>query len=83
MKRFLISGAALLVLAAGLSACSGGGGGGATVTPPSASARIEDQLGTGFGVDFRASPNSDPRDLAANDVIPVNPAADPIWFPGT
>ncbi|CAN5443918.1 hypothetical protein BH10PSE5_BH10PSE5_12080 [soil metagenome] len=84
MKRYLISGAALLVLAVGLSACGGGGGGGsATVTPPPASASVADQLGTGFGTDFRASPNSDPRDLAAGDVIAVNPTAEPIPLAGS
>lgn len=83
MKRFLISGAALLVLAVGLSACGGGGGGGASVTPPPASASVADQLGAGFGTDFRASPNSDPRDLAAGDVIAVNPTAEPIPLAGS
>ncbi|CAN5714240.1 hypothetical protein BH11PSE1_BH11PSE1_05040 [soil metagenome] len=81
MKRFIIPGL-LALAAAGLSACGGGGGGGGgTTTPPSAS--FASQFGAGFGAAFGASANSDPKELAAADVITPSLTADPVILPGT
>ena len=84
MKRSLITG--LLVLAAaGLSACSGGGGGGGGVgvTTPPVPASFASQFGAGFGAAFDQGANTDPRDLAAADVIAPSLTAEPVPLPGT
>ena len=52
-------------------------------TPPPAAAKFEDQFGTKFATDFRAGPNTEPADVAAGDVIAVNPTAEPVPFSGT
>lgn len=81
MKRLWLSGA-LLVAAAGLSACGNGGGGSGSdttvVTPPTGPAPLSDRFGPGFGGIFRVNANSDPRPVTAADLDPVNPAAEPL-----
>lgn len=83
MKRKLLISLGILTLGASLSACGGGGGSKMTTTPPPAAAKFEDQFGTKFATDFRAGPNTEPADVAAGDVIAVNPTAEPVPFPGT
>ena len=67
---------AALMLAAGLAACGGGGGYGGMLPNPPGPTPLEDTFGTGFGATFRANPNSDPRDPAPGDIVPVDPARD-------
>lgn len=86
MKRILLTTAALGLLGATLAGCGGGGGSGMTVTqPPPVAARFEDQFGSaaGFGTAFRGTPNSEPRDVAPGDTIPVSLTAEPLTLPGT
>jgi hypothetical protein len=83
MKRFLLHSAAAAALTASLAACGGGGGsdGGTTVTPPPAPptpVRLEDQFGAQFGAMFRAAANTDPRDPAPGDLIPISFTTDPV-----
>ncbi|MFI4965737.1 MAG: hypothetical protein ACHP9T_10250 [Caulobacterales bacterium] len=85
MKRTLLTTAAILLLGASLSACFGGGGGSAMVTPtppPPPPPRFDAQFGANFSTDFQASPNSEPHPVAAGDVVPVNPTAEPVPLPG-
>ena len=44
------------------------------------SAAKGDQFGKGFGEAFRADPNSEPANVARNDVIPVSKTAEPVEF---
>lgn len=87
MKSFLLRSAAAAALTASLAACdSGGGGGGGGGTPPTppappAPARIEDGFGPQFGAAFRADANSNPRDPAAGDLVPVSFTTDPVNIP--
>lgn len=85
MKRTLLTAAGLALLTLSVSACGGGGGGGGagggTTTPPPAS--FASQFGAGFGAAFGASANTDPRDLAAADVIAPSLTAEPVPLPGT
>ncbi|MBC7768927.1 MAG: hypothetical protein H7124_09075 [Phycisphaerales bacterium] len=70
----------ILALALGVSACGGSGGGGGLPPPPPA-APLEDTFGAGFGATFRADPNSNPRDPAAGDIVPVDPTKDATGVP--
>ncbi len=72
MNRTLLIRLALLGGAAlALTGC-GGGHSSATVTPPPVTTlKLEDTFGTQFGVDYRASPNSQPVKPAAGDIIPL------------
>ena len=81
MKSLLIRSALLLLIGASLTACSSGGGGG-TVTPPLA-AKFEDQFGVNFGAAYRGDPNTEPKDVAAGDVITPSLTAEPVTLPGT
>ena len=85
MTRYLVTTATIAVLGFALSACGGGGRSmNTTVTPPPAAAPFEDQFGAaGFGVGFRAGANTDPRDIAPGDIIPLSLTADPVSLPGT
>ena len=85
MNHKLLAIAGLLVLGVSLSACGGGGGGSKTdVTPPPvAAAKFEDQFGAKFATAFRGGANTEPTDVAAGDVIAVNPTAEPVPFTGT
>ena len=85
MKSFLLHSAAAAALLASLAACGGGGGsdGDTTVTPPAppTPVRLEDQFGAQFGATFRTAPNSDPRDPAPGDLIPISFTTDPVNLP--
>jgi len=83
IKRALL-GTAALAAVAGLGACGGGGDDDvAVVTPPPTppAARFEDQFGANFGISFRAVANSDPRDPAPGDIIPISFTTDPVNIP--
>lgn len=82
MKRTLIMGTTLLLLAGGLSACKSGNKT-VEVTPPAPPARFEAQFGANFATAFQASPNSEPKDVAAGDVIAVSPTAEPVSLPAS
>ena len=71
--RTLGCGAALLVATFVLAGCSGGGGGGTVGTTPKA----EDFFGTQFGVDFRATANSEPVTPADGDIIALSLTTEP------
>ena len=70
--------AGVAAMASGLAACGGGGSSTTAppppvVVPPPVIAPIEDQFGAGFGVAYRASPNTDPaRDPVAADLVPLS-----------
>lgn len=75
---------AVVLLGAGVSACGGGGKGMKVAVTPPVSAPFEDQFGaSGFGPGFRAGANTEPRDVAPGDVIPVSLTAEPVTLPGT
>lgn len=74
MRTFFVLAAAALVL----SACGGGSGGGSVNVGQLPSGQpLEDSFGAGFGQAFRAAANSDPRDPAAADIVPVDLTKDP------
>jgi len=71
----------VVVLAgASLSACGRQQENGAIEGDPFAarSTAKEDQFGKGFGEAFRADPNSKPRTVLENDVVPVSLTAEPV-----
>ncbi|WP_425998021.1 hypothetical protein [Caulobacter sp. DWR1-3-2b1] len=82
MKRSLFTGAAIVALAVGLSACGGGGNNDVAVTQPP-SAKFEDQFGASFGMAFRADPNTEARDIASGDIIAPNLTAEPVTLQGS
>jgi len=73
-----------LVLAAGLAAvalagCSGGGSGMAMMQPsPVPPPRLEDQLGSNFGVSFRQTMTADPSDPMVGDLGAVSLTTEPL-----
>lgn len=84
MMRILRAATALAILGAGLAACDRGGGKSVRVAPPNeppAATPIEDRFGVAFGAAFRAPNNSDPRDPAEGDLIPVSFTTDPLPIP--
>ena len=83
MKRSLFTGAALVALAVGLSACGGGGKDDVAVVTPPVAAKFEDQFGSSFGVAFRADPNSEARDIATGDIITASLTAEPVALQGS
>lgn len=75
LVRLAVFGAAALAL----SACGGHSGGSASSTSSGpTTARLEDQFGTQFGVDYRASPNAQPVKPLAGDIIPLTATAAPL-----
>lgn len=81
MKRTLIIGTALLLLAGSLSACKSGNKDVAVTPPPTPPAKFEAQFGANFATAFQGAPNSEPKDVAAGDVIAVSPTAEPVNLP--
>lgn len=81
MIRKVITFGSVVALGAALAAC-GGGGGGLTTTPTPAP-QFEAQFGANFATDYQAANNTEPHDVAAGDVIPVNATAEPVPLPGT
>ena len=80
MKRTLIMGTALVLLAGSLSACKSGNKD-VAVTPPAPPAKFEAQFGANFATAFQGAPNGEPKDVAAGDVIAVSPTAEPVNLP--
>lgn len=75
--KWRIVAAAMLV--GGLAAC-GNNNTPSSITqpPPMPAAKLEDQFGAGFGVAYRADPNTDPKDPMASDIIPLSLTTDPV-----
>lgn len=67
-------------LALPLAACGGGGGGSDSVITPPVVVKTaqEDKFGVQFGIDFRASMNSDPVSVNDSDIVPVSLTTEPI-----
>jgi hypothetical protein len=65
-----------------LAACGGGGGGGGSdkvAAPPTViTTAQEDKFGVGFGTAFRASPDSEPKIVNDDDLVPVSWTTEPI-----
>lgn len=68
-----------------LAAC--GDGNQSTVTPPVTpppvvvpppAPKLEDQFGTNFGIAYRADPNTDAKDPAPGDIVPLSLTTDPV-----
>lgn len=72
---------ALLVVTAAfvLTACDSSGGGGGKDDGDSAK-NLEDNFGAGFATAFNADANAEPIDPSRDDLIAVDPTADPIDF---
>lgn len=70
---------ALCLLSAGLAAC---GSNNTPATPPVVvpppAAKLEDQFGVNFGTAYRADPNTEAKDPAAGDIIPLDPTKDAV-----
>lgn len=81
-KKQLIQRALLgTALALPLAACGGGGGGGSdsVIAPPVVvKTAQEDKFGVQFGIDFRASMNSEPASVNDGDIVPVSLTNEPI-----
>lgn len=66
-------------LALPLAGCGGGGGSDKPPTPPKVvTTAQEDKFGLAFGMDFRASPNSEPATVNEGDIVPVSFTTEPI-----
>lgn len=80
-QRFTLKFGAILLGGTALSSCGGNGNGGQTaVTPqptPTTATAQETNFGTAFGVDFRATANSEPAAVADGDIVPVNLTTEP------
>ena len=63
-----------------VSACGGGSGSDATATTPPVIAATpqEDKFGTVFGMDYRASANSEPATTNESDLVAVSLTTEPI-----
>lgn len=84
MRSLLLRVTAMVAVAAGLAACGGGGGKSTkkvTTPPPAAAPPLEDQFGVNFGTAFRVAANTDPRDPAPGDLIPICFTCDPVNIP--
>ena len=80
-KKQLIQRALLgTALALPLAACGGGGGGSDSVIAPPTVIKTaqEDKFGVQFGIDFRASMNSEPASVNDGDIVPVSLTNEPI-----
>ena len=75
MRKLYWNIAAIAMMAGGLAACGGSDNSvpapPPVVVPPPAP-KLEDQFGTNFGVDYRADMNTDAKDPAAGDLIPLS-----------
>ncbi len=81
MKRIVQRALLVAMMGAGLASCGGNGGDAATTPPvvvPPAPAPQENQFGTAFATDFRASPTSAPATPADGDIIPLSLTTNPV-----
>ncbi len=84
MKRTLLTTTALASVGVLLSACGGGDSPSTTITTPTPPVRFDAQFGANFSTDFQApSLTSQPRPIAAGDIIPVSLTAQPVPFPSS
>lgn len=62
------------LMGAGLAACGGGDNAAppppVVVVPPAP--KLEDGFGANFGIAYRADPNTDAKDPAAGDIVPLS-----------
>ena len=75
MTKMIWKVAGIAALAAGLAACGSGNSTTAPVVPPVVvppAPRLEDTFGTNFGTAYRADANTDARDPAPGDIIPLS-----------
>ena len=79
MAKLLRNVTAVALMGAGLAAC---GSGKKTAPPPPVvvvppAAKLEDGFGANFGIAYRADPNTDAKDPAAGDIVPLSLTTDP------
>lgn len=75
LPRALIAGGLALLV----SGCGGGGNSSSSSTPPVVvTTAQEDKFGTVFGMDFRASANSEPAKVNDGDIVAVSLTTEPI-----
>ena len=74
-RKIWIASGLLALTAVVLGACSGGHS--SSSPTPVTTLRLEDNFGTQFGVDFRASPDSEPVKPTSGDLTPVDLSAEP------
>jgi hypothetical protein len=68
---------AVVLLTSGLAAC----GNDKTPAPPVVvppAPKVEDQFGTNFGADYRNNPNTDAKDAAPGDIVPLSLTTGPV-----
>jgi hypothetical protein len=83
MKRTLITGTVVILMAVSLSACKSNKKT-VDVTPPvTPPAKFEAQFGAAFATAYQGTANSEPKDVATGDVIAVNPTAEPVALPSS
>lgn len=71
--------AALTILTAGLSACDDNKNQSTVITPtPAPVAKLEDGFGANFGIAYRADPNTEAKDPAVGDIIPLTLTVEPV-----
>ncbi len=78
MANLLRNIALATLLAAALAACGGNDKAPAppvVVTPPAA--KLEDSFGANFGTAYRADPNTEAKDPAAGDIVPLSLTTEP------
>lgn len=75
LMRALLAGG----LAISASACSNHSSDSSQTTPPAGTTTAqEDKFGTGFGIDFRASNNSEPANVSDGDIVSVSSTTEPV-----
>lgn len=78
-KMRIVLAAALAAAGLGLAGCSGGGSGMAIMQPsPVPPPRLEDQLGSNFGMSFRQGMAADPTDPMVGDLGAVSLTTEPL-----
>lgn len=86
-QGWLLRGAVIAALATAVAGCGGGGSNSTAMNPPpppgaspapaSCDAFLE-QFGLGFCVKYKAAANSEPTEVAATDIIPVDVTKEPV-----
>ena len=78
-KTRLVLAVSLAAAGLALAGCSGGGSGMAMMQPsPVPPPRLEDQLGSNFGVSFRQTMTTEPTDPMAGDLGAVSLTTEPL-----
>ena len=78
-SKLLAQAAFVTALAGAMAACSSSPSSTATATTPPVTNTTaqEDQFGTAFGTDFRASANSEPANVSDGDIVAVSTTNEP------